>query len=336
MSRYSRQELFAGIGREGQEKIRRSRVLVVGCGALGSATAETMARAGVGALTLVDRDFVETTNLQRQSLFDEEDAALARPKAIAAEARLVRLNSEVAVRGIVADVDAALADRLVREADLVLDGTDNFETRYVLNDVCVRAGVPWVYGACVAAHGAALAVRPGKTPCLRCVLGERPAAGSGETCDTSGVVAPIVQVVAGVQAAEALKILAGRETALVDGLVTVDLWSGTFDVAGFAGRAPWCPSCAQGRFDYAEAPPAGAAVLCGRDAVQLRTGGLPIDVLRLAARLRAAGEVVANEHLVRLRASDAELVVFADGRAIVKGTADAARARAVLARYVGV
>jgi len=336
MSRYSRQELFAGIGREGQEKIRRSRVLVVGCGALGSATAETMARAGVGALTLVDRDFVETTNLQRQSLFDEEDAALARPKAIAAEARLVRLNSEVAVRGIVADVDAALADRLVREADLVLDGTDNFETRYVLNDVCVRAGVPWVYGACVAAHGAALAVRPGKTPCLRCVLGERPAAGSGETCDTSGVVAPIVQVVAGVQAAEALKILAGRETALVDGLVTVDLWAGTFDVAGFAGRAPWCPSCAQGRFDYAEAPPAEAAVLCGRDAVQLRTGGVPIDVLRLAARLRAAGEVVANEHLVRLRASDAELVVFADGRAIVKGTADAARARAVLARYVGV
>jgi len=336
MSRYSRQELFAGIGREGQEKIRRSRVLVVGCGALGSATAETMARAGVGALTLVDRDFVETTNLQRQSLFDEEDAALARPKAIAAEARLVRLNSEVAVRGIVADVDAALADRLVREADLVLDGTDNFETRYVLNDVCVRAGVPWVYGACVAAHGAALAVLPGKTPCLRCVLGERPAAGSGETCDTSGVVAPIVQVVAGVQAAEALKILAGRETALVDGLVTVDLWAGTFDVAGFAGRAPWCPSCAQGRFDYAEAPPAEAAVLCGRDAVQLRTGGVPIDVLRLAARLRAAGEVVANEHLVRLRASDAELVVFADGRAIVKGTADAARARAVLARYVGV
>ena len=336
MSRYSRQELFAGIGREGQEKIRRSRVLVVGCGALGSATAETMARAGVGTLTLVDRDFVEASNLQRQSLFDEEDAALARPKAIAAEARLVRLNSEVTVRGIVADVDAALADRLVREADLVLDGTDNFETRYVLNDVCVRAGVPWVYGACVAAHGAALAVRPGKTPCLRCVLGERPAAGSGETCDTSGVVAPIVQVVAGVQAAEALKLLAGRETALVDGLVTVDLWAGTFDVAGFDGRAPWCPSCAQGRFDYAEAPPAEAAVLCGRDAVQLRTGGVPIDVQRLAARLRAAGEVVANEHLVRLRASDAELVVFADGRAIVKGTADAARARAVLARFVGV
>ncbi len=336
MSRYSRQELFAGIGREGQERLRRSRVLVVGCGALGSALAETMARAGVGSLTVVDRDFVETTNLQRQSLFDEEDAALARPKAVAAEARLRRVNSEVAVRGIVADVDAALAGRLVGGADLVLDGTDNFETRYVLNDVCLRAGVPWVYGACVAAHGAALAVRPGKSPCLRCVLGERPAAGSGETCDTAGVVAPIVQVVAGVQAAEALKLLAGRVDALVSGLVTIDLWAGTFDVAGFGGRAPWCPSCTEGRFDYADASPPSAAVLCGRDAVQLRGAGTPVDVGALAARLQGKGEVMANAHLVRFRAPEAELVVFADGRAIVRGTADAARARAVLARYVGV
>jgi adenylyltransferase/sulfurtransferase len=335
MSRYSRQELFAPIGREGQERLRRSRVLLVGCGALGSALAETMARAGVGSLTLVDRDFVEATNLQRQSLFDEEDAVLARPKAVAAEARLLRINSEVAVRGLVADVDAALAGRLVREADLVLDGTDNFETRYVLNDVCLRAGVPWVYGACVAAHGAALAVLPGRTPCLRCVLGERPKAGSGETCDTAGIVAPVVQVVAGVQAAEALKLLAGRPDALVGGLVTVDLWAGTFDVAAFGGRAPWCPSCTEGRYDYADAPPAAAAVLCGRDAVQLR-GEAPVDVAALAARLRVAGEVVANAHLVRLRAPDAELVVFADGRAIVRGTAEASRARAVLARYVGV
>jgi adenylyltransferase/sulfurtransferase len=294
-----------------------------------------MARAGVGTLTVADRDFVETSNLQRQSLFDEEDAALARPKAVAAEARLRRVNSEVAVRGIVAEVDAPLAARLVAEADLVLDGTDSFETRYVLNDVCLRAGVPWVYGACVAAHGAALAVRPGKTPCLRCVLGELPAAGTGETCDTAGVVAPIVQVVAGVQAAEALKLLAGRLEALVDGLVTVDLWAGTFDVASFAGRAPWCPSCTERRFDYADAPPPPAAVLCGRDAVQLR-GGRAVDVGALATRLRKAGEVVANAHLVRFRAPDAELVVFADGRALVKGTADAVRARAVLARYVGV
>jgi adenylyltransferase/sulfurtransferase len=336
MSRYARQELFSGIGRAGQERIRSARVLVVGCGALGSALAETMVRAGVGSLTVVDRDFVEATNLQRQSLFDEEDATLARPKAVAAEARLRRINSEVAVRGLVADVDAARAGRLVGEVDIVLDGTDNFETRYVLNDVCLRAGVPWVYGACVAAHGAALAIRPGKTPCLRCVLGERPAAGAAETCDTAGVVAPIVQVVAGIQAAEALKLLAGRFEALLNGLVTVDLWTGTFDVTGFAARAPWCPSCTRARFDYADASPAAAAVLCGRDAVQIRGDGPPVDVPALAARLRGAGEVVANAHLVRFRAPDAELVVFADGRAIVKGTADAARARAVLARYVGV
>ena len=335
MSRYSRQELFAGIGREGQTRLRQSRLLVVGCGALGSALAETMARAGVGALTVVDRDYVEATNLQRQSLFDEEDAALARPKAAAAEARLRRINSDVTVRGLVADVDAALADQLVREADLVLDGTDNFETRYVLNDVCLRAGVPWVYGACVAAHGAVLAVRPGKSPCLRCVLGEKPAAASRETCDTAGVVAPIVQVVAGIQAGEALKLLAGRFDVLVNGLVTADLWSGTFDIAGFGGRAPWCPSCTERRFDYADAPPPSAAVLCGREAVQLRSDVTPPDIAALAARLRAAGEVVSNEYLVRFRAPEAELVIFADGRAIVKGTADPARARAVLARYVG-
>ena len=336
MSRYSRQELFAGIGHEGQERIRRARVLVVGGGALGSAVAETMVRAGVASLTVADRDVVEVSNLQRQSLFDEEDAALARPKAAAAEVRLRRINSEVAVRGLVADVDAALAARLVAEADLVLDGTDNFETRYVLNDVCVRARVPWVYGACVAAHGAALAVLPGKTPCLRCVLGERPAAGTGETCDTAGVVAPVVQVVAGIQAAEALKILAGRHDALLGGLVTVDLWTGALELAQIEGRAPWCPSCTAGRFDYAEAERSPAAVLCGRDAVQISGDGAAVDVHALAARLRGAGDVVANAHLVRFRAPEAELVVFADGRAIVKGTADPARARAVLARYVGV
>ena len=334
MSRYSRQERFAGIGREGQERIRRSRVLVVGCGALGSALAETMARAGLASLTVVDRDCVEVSNLQRQSLFDEEDAAAARPKAVAAEARLRRINSDVAVRGIVADLDAPLATSLVAGADLVLDGTDNIEARYVLNDVCVRAGVPWVYGACVAAHGVALAVRPGR-PCLRCVLGERPAAGTGETCDTAGVVAPVVQVVAGVQAAEALKLLAGREESLLGGLVTVDVWAGTLEVADLSGRAPWCPSCTAGRFDYAEAEAAGTAVLCGRDAVQLSGAGRPLDVAALAARLRGAGEVTANEHLVRFRAPDAELVVFRDGRAIVKGVADAARARSVYARYVG-
>jgi molybdopterin/thiamine biosynthesis adenylyltransferase len=334
VSRYSRQELFAPIGASGQERLRTSRVLVVGCGALGSALAETLTRAGVGRLTLVDRDVVEPSNLQRQSLFDEEDALLARPKAVAAEKRLRRLNSEVEVRGLVADLDAALADDLVGEADLVLDGTDNFETRYVLNDVCLRAEVPWVYGACVGAHGVVLAVRPGQTPCLRCVLGDRPAPGSGETCDTVGVVAPVVQVTAGVQGAEALKLLAGRADALLGGLLTLDLWAGTFELTSLQGRAPWCPSCTAHRYDYATAGVPVSSVLCGRDAVQLRAESV-VDLSSLAARLRPAGDVLENEHLVRFRSPEAELVVFADGRTIVKGVADVTAARSVYARYVG-
>lgn len=252
MSRYARQELFAGIGREGQQRLRSARVLVAGCGGLGSALAETMVRAGVGSVAVVDRDRVEPSNLQRQSLFDEEDAASSRLKAIAAEARLRRINSEIEVRGIAAEIDVALARELVGEVDLVLDGSDNFATRYLLNDVCLSAGVPWIYGACAAAHGAVLTVRPSRTPCLRCVFGERPDPSSGEGSATVGVVRPIVEVVAGVQGAEALKLLAGREDALLDGLVAIDLWAGSFEVTGFGGRAPWCPSCTIRRYDYAD------------------------------------------------------------------------------------
>ncbi|HEY2946309.1 MAG TPA: ThiF family adenylyltransferase, partial [Vicinamibacteria bacterium] len=247
--RYSRQELFAPIGPGGQARLRQSRVTVAGCGALGSTLAEMMARAGVGALTVIDRDYVEESNLQRQSLFDEDDAARGLPKAAAAEARLKAINSEVAVRGVVADVAADNAAELLEDADLVLDGTDNFETRFLINDVCVRGGIPWVYGACVGAYGIALLVRPHLTPCLRCVLEEMPGPG-GPTCDTVGVVAPVVHVVAGLQAAEALKLLAGRPEDLSPGVITVDLWKGRFEVMDLAGRAPWCPACTEGRYDY--------------------------------------------------------------------------------------
>jgi molybdopterin/thiamine biosynthesis adenylyltransferase len=335
VSRYSRQELFAGIGPDGQERLRSSRVLVVGAGALGSSLAETMTRAGVGAVTVVDRDYVEESNLQRQSLFDEEDARAGLPKAAAADKRLRALNSDVEVRGIVADLGPDNADALVRGQSLVLDGTDNFETRFLLNDVCVRARVPWVYGACVGSYGLALLVRPGVSPCLRCVLQSMPAPGSGATCDTAGVIAPIVQVIAGIQAAEALKLLAGRTEALVSGLVTVDVWTGMFDVMDLSGARPSCPACTEDRFDYLERAPT-ADVLCGRDAVQIRpTADKPVDLGALAGRLRAVGDVVNNEFLVRFRARGTELVVFRDGRAIVKGVKDAAEARSVFSRYVG-
>jgi molybdopterin-synthase adenylyltransferase len=336
-SRYSRQELFAGIGPEGQARIRSARALVVGCGALGSSLAEMMARAGVGVLTLIDRDYVEESNLQRQSLFDEADAARGMPKAVAAEAKLRAVNSDVRVRGIVADLSTENADELLAGADIVLDGTDNFEARFLVNDVCVRERIPWVYGACVGAYGLALLVRPGVSPCLRCVLEEMPAPGSGPTCDTAGVVAPIVHVVAGIQAGEALKVLAGRLESFLPGVVSVDLWQGLFEVMDLRGRAPWCPACTEGRYDYAVKGAAGAsAVLCGRDAVQIRAPrGTRVDLAALASRLAGAGSVTANEHLVRFVGADAELVVFGDGRAIVKGVRDAAQARGVYAKYVG-
>jgi adenylyltransferase/sulfurtransferase len=335
--RYSRQERFLGIGPLGQARLRDARVLVVGVGALGSSLAETMARAGVGRLTVVDRDYVEASNLQRQSLFSEEDVAQGLPKAVAAERRLRAINSEIEVRGTVADFEGDRARELLDGADLVLDGTDNFETRYLINDLCLRQSLPWVYGACVAAHGVALAIRPHLTPCLRCVVGEAPPPGAAATCDTAGVVAPVVQVVAGLQAAEALKLLAGREDALFPGLVTVDLWAGQFEVMDLRGRAPWCPACTEARYDYAEAAQKATVVLCGRDAVQIRPApGVRLDLQALARRLRTAGEVTANDYLVRLHPSAGpDLVVFGDGRAIVKGVRDAAEARSIFARYVG-
>ena len=334
--RYSRQELFAGVGPDGQARLRAARVLVVGVGALGSSLAEMMARAGVGELTVVDRDFVEESNLQRQSLFEEADAARGLPKAVAAEARLRRLNSDVVVRGVVTDVTASNVNALVGACDLVLDGTDNFETRFLVNDACLSLSVPWIYGACVGSYGLALAIRSGVSPCLRCVVRERPAPGTGETCDTAGVIAPIVQVVAGLQAAEALKLLCGRHDDLLPGLATVDLWSGLFAVMDLRGQAPSCPACTLGRYEHLQQTAPDTAVLCGRDAVQLRApAGVTVDLSALAARLRGAGRVVENDWLLRFSGDDADLVVFADGRVLVKGVSDVTRARSLSARYVG-
>lgn len=337
MSRYSRQELFGGVGPAGQEKLGRARVAVVGCGALGSVLSETLVRSGVGSVTVIDRDLVEASNLQRQSLFDESDVERALPKAVAAQTRLRRINSEVEVRGVVADLAPDNAAELLRGAELVLDGTDNFETRFLLNDLAVRDGFPWIYGACVAAYGIALLVRPGRTPCLKCLLEEMPAPGSGPTCDTAGVVAPIVHVVAGVQAGEALKLLAGDEESLLPGVFTADLWEGRFDVLDLSRRRPSCPACTERRFDHADASGAGlTAALCGRDAVQVRPApGTRLDLDALAERLGRLGRVRRHEYLVRFSGDDAEIVVFEDGRALVKGVASPARARSVYARYVG-
>lgn len=337
MERYSRQILFDGIGAEGQRRLGASRVAVVGCGALGSAQVETLARAGVGRLVVADRDFVEESNLQRQTLFTERDARERVPKAVAAARRVAEVNSDVECVAEVVDVNASNVERLISECDLVLDGTDNFSTRFLLNDACVKHGVAWVYGAAVGSYGVTLTIRPGVTPCLRCVFPEEPVAGSAPTCDTAGVIMPIISIVAAVQASEALKLLTGRVESLHGGLMQFDVWRNEWRRIDAGARAPDCPACALRRFD-ALGTEAGdmTTVLCGRNAVQVTPRrAARVDLEALAARLSAAGEVKSNPYLVRLRAGDYELTVFEDARAIVRGTDDASLARSLYARYVG-
>jgi len=313
-------------------------VAIVGCGALGSQLAETMVRAGVGRVRLIDRDIVEESNLQRQTLFTEADARALRPKALAAKARLETVNSEVAIEARVEDLTWDNVSGLLDGVDLFLDGTDNFDTRYVLNDLSIETGIPWIYGACVGSYGLVLPVLRGarKTPCLRCVLGDAPPPGSSPTCDTAGVIAPIVQVIAGLQGAEALKILSGHPEAVSVGLVSIDVWSSQFDRIDLSRTEPSCDACVSGVFVTREHS-AGEAFLCGRDAVQIRPPekGMALDIDDFAVTWRALGDVTLSEHVVRLREANSEMLLFRDGRALIKGTADLGRARAIYARLIG-
>src|SRR2546421_9027376 len=266
MERYSRQILFEGIGEEGQRRIRESRVLIVGCGALGSSHVEMLARAGVGKLRIVDRDFVEESNLQRQTMFTERDARERVPKAVAAGRRVAEINSEVACEFEVADVSQSKVERLMEGCDVVLDGTDNFATRFLINDACVKHGVAWVYGAAVGSYGVTMTVRPRVTPCLRCVFPDEPAAASAPTCDTAGVVMPIISIVAAVQTAEALKLLTGKVEALHGGLMQFDVWRNEWRRVRLKERAPDCPTCVQNHFEFLEAESGDmTTVLCGRN-----------------------------------------------------------------------
>jgi adenylyltransferase/sulfurtransferase len=337
MERYSRQTLFEGIGEAGQRRLRAARALVVGCGALGSAQVETLARAGVGRLRIVDRDFVEESNLQRQTMFTERDARERVPKSVAAGRRVAEINSDVVCEALVADVSQSNVECLVADCDVVLDGTDNFATRFLLNDACVKHEIPWVYGAAVGSYGVTMTVRPRVSPCLRCVFLEVPAAASAQTCDTAGVVMPIISIVAAVQTAEGLKLLTGKVEALHGGLMQFDVWRNEWRRVRLKERGPDCPTCVQNHFEFLDAESGDmTTVLCGRNAVQVsprRTSKINLEAL--AERLRAAGDVKANPYLVRLRAGEYELTVFEDARAIIRGTDDAGLARSLYARYVG-
>jgi adenylyltransferase/sulfurtransferase len=335
--RYSRQILFGGIGKEGQEKLLSSRVLLVGCGALGASHAETLARAGVGNLRIVDRDFVEFTNLQRQTLYSESDALNRLPKAVAAQKRIAEINSDIKVEPVVADVNSSNIENLIKDCDLVLDGTDNFQIRYLINDACVKHEKTWIYGAAVSSYGTTMTIFPKKTPCLRCIFEEMPSAGSAPTCDTAGVIMPIISSVSAIQTTETFKILTGNFERLHKSLIQIDLWQNDWRRIKLSEPNPDCETCGKGNFEFLDAENIEfSAVLCGRNAVQIAPPkSAKIDLGNLADRLRNLGQVKINEYLLRFDVDEFEITVFADARAIVRGTDDVSKARSIYARYVG-
>jgi molybdopterin/thiamine biosynthesis adenylyltransferase len=337
--RYSRQALFEPIGEAGQARLSGAKVVVIGCGALGAVQAETLARAGVGRLTLIDRDFVEESNLHRQIMFEESDAAQRLPKAVAAARHIARVNSSLRVEPIVTDVSFDNIEELIAGADVVLDGTDNFETRYLINDACVKTGTPWVYGAAVGSYGLTMTIVPNETPCLRCVLPGMPEPGSGPTCDTAGVIMPIISIIGSIQSAEAMKLIVGETDKLHRSLIRIDVWDFQFnrmDLADFPDRQD-CPACGRGDFEFLRgASRQVTTTLCGRNAVQIARSGLArIDFAALAERLKPSGEVAFNDFLLRFRVDDYDITVFRDARSIIRGTTDPAIARGLYARYIG-
>lgn len=335
--RYSRQILFAGIGEAGQQRLRQSTVTIIGCGALGSAQAEALARAGVGKLRIVDRDFVESSNLQRQTMFTEADAAEHLPKAVAAANHLATINSELSVAPEIVDVNHTNIERLIRGTDVVLDGTDNFATRYLINDACVKHEVNWIYGAAVGSYGVSMTIRPGISPCLRCVFPESPPAASAPTCDTAGVIMPIINVVAAIQVAEALKLLTGHEENLHGSLMQFDVWRNEWRKISVGAPAKDCLTCGLRQFDLLAADSREfAAVLCGRHAVQVSPASpVQVDLAQLAVRLAQTGEVKGNDYLLRFRTGEFEMTIFADARSIIRGTDDIPTARSLYAKFIG-
>jgi molybdopterin-synthase adenylyltransferase len=333
-SRYSRQIRFAPLGEAGQARIRAASVAIVGCGALGTVQAEAMARAGVGRLRIIDRDFVEWSNLQRQFLFEEADAADALPKAIAAARRLARVNSEVTVEPMVADLTAANVEDLFEDIDLILDGTDNFETRFLINDAAVDREIPWIYGAAVGSYGIKLAIVPGHTACFRCVYPEPPQ-GAQPTCETEGVLAPVTAAIASLQVADALKILACGAASVTARLTTIDVWTGTIRQLAPPARDANCPCCVRKELVYLDGSRRAPISLCGRNAVQIHERSRPVDLPALAQRLGTVATVRSNEFALRVALDPYELTVFPDGRAIIKGTTDVGVARSLYARYIG-
>ncbi|ABF41478.1 UBA/THIF-type NAD/FAD binding protein [Candidatus Koribacter versatilis Ellin345] len=332
--RYSRQILFHGIGAEGQQRLAAGRAVIVGCGATGSALASLLARAGVGYLRIVDRDYVEPSNLQRQGLFDENDAAEALPKAIAAARKIHAFNSEITVEPHVDDLTPDNADDLLANVQLILDGTDNFETRYLINDYAVKNAVPWIYSAAVGSYGVAMNILPGETACLACVFPDSPR-GVVETCDTSGILNTAVNEVASLSATEALKYFVGAREKMRRTLVSTDVWTNERSEIRTGGPKPGCRCCGKRDFSHLSGEGRPHISLCGRNSVQIHERQRPIDFAMMETRLRPHGQVRHNEFALRFFHEPFEMTLFPDGRAIIKGTTDIGVARSLYARFVG-
>jgi molybdopterin-synthase adenylyltransferase len=333
-ARYSRQILFAGIGEAGQQRLRHAHVAIVGCGATGAASASLLARAGIGKLTLIDRDFVEESNLQRQVLFDEADARDALPKAEAARRKLAGINAQVKVEAHVADLTPANIVELLSGADLLLDATDNFETRYLLNDYAVSSGKPWMYAAAVGAYTAGMTILPGETACLACIFPDPPT-GAIETCETAGILNSVANIAAAIQVTEALKLLTGATDQLRRTLLAWDVWANQRSEIAAAHPRPDCEVCGLRRFRHLTGEGRPHITLCGRNSVQIHETARPLDLAQLIKRLEPLGEVRGNSMMLRFRVNGLTLGVFADGRAIIQGTTDPAIARSLYARYIG-
>ena len=332
--RYSRQILFRGVGTEGQKRLARAHVALVGCGATGSAVASLLARSGVGSIRIIDRDYVEPSNLQRQTLFDEADARESLPKAIAAARRIAAFNSQIVVEPQAADLTPENVEALLQDAVLILDGTDNFETRYLVNDYAVKHGVPWIYSAAVGSYAVTLNVLPGTTACLACVFPDSPQ-GTFETCETAGILNSAVNLVASIEAAEALKLLVGAEDKVRRTLLSFDVWTNEQAEIQAAKPRTGCRACNQRNFVHLEGEGRPHITLCGRNSVQIHERHRPVDFGEINERLKPHGVVRHNDFVLKFWREPYEITLFPDGRAIIKGTTDTAIARSLYARYVG-
>ena len=332
--RYSRQILYPGIGAEGQQKLEAAHVAIVGCGATGAAAAGLLARAGVGTLTLIDRDFVEESNLQRQILFDEADADLALPKAEAARRKIALFNSEINVRAQIADLIPENIHELLRGADLILDATDNFETRYLLNDYAVEQGKPWIYAAAIGAYAVTMNILPGETACLACIF-PKPPGGTVETCDTAGILNSAVNLAASIEVTEAFKLLTGAKNKLRRSLLSFDLWTNERSEVATSHPRPDCEVCQQRNFVHLRGEGRPHITLCGRNSVQIHEHHRPVDFAELEIRLKPHGIVRSNNLLLRFERGDHVITIFADGRALIQGTTDITQARSLYARFIG-